>query len=69
MFTYLSSWVWGAQEETDADSALETAAVVEHSTHEEEGEWLVVTTGGAEPTADVPKSGESYVCMPVYVAR
>ena len=41
MFSYLSSLVWGAQEETDAENASE----IQHSTHEEAGEWLVVTTG------------------------
>lgn len=53
MFSYISSLVWGAQEETDAENASE----VEHSTHEETGEWLVITTG-AEQTGESDKSGE-----------
>ena len=60
MFNYFTSWVWGAQEETDAQGAVDTAAV-EHSTREEAGEWVVVTTG-AEPSAEKgSKSGKSRI--------
>lgn len=53
MFSYISSLVWGAQEDNDAEKASE----VEHSTHEEAGEWLVITTG-AEQTGESSKSGK-----------
>ena len=56
MFSLLTNLVWGAQEETDAQSAVE-AAQVEHSTREEEDEWLLITTG-AEKTSDKGRSGE-----------
>lgn len=61
MFNCLSSWVWGAQEETDAQSAVE-AAEVEHTTREEEGEWLVVTKG-AEQTSEKGKSGKFCILL------
>jgi hypothetical protein len=54
MFSCLTNLVWGAQEETDAQSAVE-AAQVEHSTREEEDEWLLITTG-AEKTSDQGRS-------------
>ena len=68
MFGYLSGLVWGAEEETDAQSAVE-AGKVEHSTHEEAGDWLVVTTDG-DQSSDKGKSGKlshlpSYV-LPYY---
>lgn len=43
MFSALTGWVWGAEEEKDAQSAVEEEAKVEHTTHEEDGEWLVIT--------------------------
>ena len=61
MFTCLSNLVWGAQEETDAGSAFKTSEV-EHSTHEEEGEWLVISTG-SDQQGEKSKSGK-FLCHP-----
>lgn len=57
MFSCISNLVWGAQEETDAKNSLEDTSEVEHSTREEDGEWLVITTD-AELTGEKTKSGE-----------
>lgn len=57
MFSYLSNLVWGAQEETDVADASEDLEV-EHSIHEEAGDWIVVTTGTDQPK-EQSKSGES----------
>ena len=61
MFTYLSSLVWGAEEEKDAAGALD-ASHVEHSTHEETGEWLVISTDSEQPV-EKSKSGEFSVSV------
>ena len=56
MFTCFSNLVWGPQEETDPADGFETSAV-EHSTHEEAGEWLVISTGADLP-GEKSSSGE-----------
>lgn len=55
MFTYLSNLVWGDQEETYASETLE----VEHTAHEEAGDWIVITAGADQPE-EQSKSGKSH---------
>ena len=53
MFSYLTNWVWGAGEETDTADRE-----VEHSTREEAGQWVLITTG-EEELSEKAKSGET----------
>lgn len=42
MFTSLTSWIWGTTQVGEDPVESETA-VVEHSTQEEAGDWVVIT--------------------------
>ena len=63
MFTYLSNWVWGNEEETDAACASD-ALEMDHLTHEEKDDWVVISNGVEQP-AEKSKSGEFLFITPL----